>query len=112
MQKKIYKRNILPAKISLSTVVLVSAHAHTMHIHVYVYVLVHVTAWFYPPEGQSGALPAKRKRGAAGNQGSGGPKLKQPKLLDCLFDDELSPIQMKGKTTCMSTAVHVHVLVY
>ena len=97
-------------------VVLVSAHAHTMyvhvHVHVYVLVHVHVTAWFYPSEGQSGTLPAKRKRGPAGNDGSGGPKLKQPKLLDCLFDGELSPIQMKGKIACMSKAVHVHVHVY
>jgi hypothetical protein len=56
----------------------------------------------YPSEGQSGALPAKRKRGPASNDGSGGPKLKQPKLLDCLFDDELSPIQTKGKTTLIA----------
>ena len=56
----------------------------------------HVTAW-YSSDGQRGA-PAKRKRGPASNDGSsGGPKLKQPKLLDCLFDDELSPIQVKGK---------------
>ena len=64
----------------------------------------------FTSEGQSGALPAKKKRGPASNDGSGGPKLKQPKLLDCLFDGELSPIQMKGKTTCtcISTAVYVH----
>ena len=61
-----------------------SAHAH-----------IHVTAR-YSSDGQRGT-PAKRKRGPARNNGSGGPKLKQPKLLDCLFDDELSPIQVEGK---------------
>ena len=59
-------------------------------------------------DGQRGA-PGKRKRGpASDNDGSGGPILKQPKLLDCLFDDEeLSPIQAKG-ATCICDCVYRH----
>ena len=47
--------------------------------------------------GQRGTL-ARRKRGPASSNSSGGPKLKQPKLLDCLFEDELSPIELTGRS--------------
>ena len=43
---------------------------------------------------EASGASAKRKRGPASIDGA--PNLKQPRLLDCLFDSELSPIQATG----------------
>ena len=80
-------------------------HCTMSYTYMYLlYICIHVHVYLYgmcSSDGQRGT-PGKRKRGpTSSNNGSGGPKLKQPKLLDCLFDDEdLSPIQVKGATCC------------
>ena len=77
---------------------IVCIHTHT-HTHTH-------THGLHTSDGQCGT-PAKKRRGPASNNDSGGPKLKQPKLLDCLFNDELSPIQVEGRVINTSVCMHI-----
>ena len=75
---------------------------HT-HTHKHTHTLTH---GLHTSDGQRDT-PAKRRHSPASNDNGRGPKVKQPKLLDCLFDDELSPVQVEGRVINTSVCMHI-----